>query len=165
MISKNSFRKIFIFGASQEICSNFTIRMVSSPQRSCLSNTLWICLWRRSCFLRKLNNFWIYSKAMTTLVAKENVYDNCNVNKNIILNEKSSEIEDAIMINLFSNRNYNIIELSSCTLPCCTKITMKNILSFWFFSIFFLVLFFPYFSLFTSKKNNKSVIYLVGILK
>ena len=58
---------------------------------------------------------------MTTIVAKENVYENCNVNKNIIVNEKSSEIKDAVVINVCSNCNNNIIELSCCN--CNEKIS------------------------------------------
>ena len=68
---------------------------------------------------------------MTTLVAKENVYENCNVNKNIIVNEKSSGIKDVIVINVCLNCNNNIIELSCCTcnqkVPCKLKETVFKI--------------------------------------
>ena len=68
---------------------------------------------------------------MTTIVAKNNVYENCNVNKNIIVNEKSSEIKDAVVINCCSNCNNNIIELPCCCsnekIPCNLKETVFEI--------------------------------------
>ena len=59
---------------------------------------------------------------MANIVAKENMYKNCKVNKNIILNEAISESKDSIVINCNCNNN-NQFSFCACNekVPCNLK--------------------------------------------
>ena len=64
------------------------------------------------CQRRKKINRENLSKAMANIIAKENIYDNCKVNQNIILNEDISESKGPIVINCNCNNNNDFFLLA-----------------------------------------------------